>query len=44
MEDLDADPDGWLTVSLGCEAWDDGRSDPRGEVDEREEAAVFLDA
>ena len=22
----DADPGGWLTVCLGCEAWDDGRS------------------
>ena len=42
--DLDADPGGWLTVCLGCEAWDDGRSDPRRRGYEREEAAAFVDA
>ena len=40
----DADPGGWLTVCLGCEAWDDGRSDPRRRGYEREEAAAFVDA
>ena len=39
-----ADPGGWLTVCLGCEAWDDGRSDPRRRGYEREEAAAFVDA
>ena len=42
--DTDADPGGWLTVCLGCEAWDDGRSDPRRRGYEREEAAAFVDA
>ena len=41
---VDADPGGWLTVCLGCEAWDDGRSDPRRRGYEREEAAAFVDA
>ena len=41
---IDADPGGWLTVCLGCEAWDDGRSDPRRRGYEREEAAAFVDA
>ncbi len=42
--DTDADPVGWLTVSPPGFVWEDGRSDPRGEVDEREEAEAFLDA
>ena len=40
----DADPGRWLTVSPGGFAWDDGRSDPRGEVYEREEGTAFVDA
>ena len=41
---IDADPVGWLTVSLTGFGWDDGRSGPRGEEDEREEAEAFVDA